>query len=72
MYNDIVDLKNFYDSNLGHIARRLIRRKIKAVWPNISGMSLMGLGYTVSYLRPYLGEAERVFSVMPAQQGSTP
>ena len=72
MYNDIVDLKNFYDSNLGHIARRLIRRKIRAIWPNINGMSLMGLGYTVPYLRPFLGEAERVFSVMPAQQGATP
>ena len=50
MYNDVIDLKAFYKSNLGQLARRLIRKKIRTVWPDVKGMSIMGLGYAaVSY-----------------------
>jgi SAM-dependent methyltransferase len=70
MYNDVIDLKNFYGSNLGQIARRLIRRKIRTIWPDVSGMSVMGLGYAIPYLRPFYNEADRVFALMPAQQGA--
>ena len=71
MYNDVIDLKAFYKSNLGQLARRLIRKKIRTVWPDVKGMSIMGLGYAVPYLRLFLGEADRLFAVMPAQQGAT-
>jgi SAM-dependent methyltransferase len=71
MYNDVIDLKNFYGSNLGQIARRLIRRKIRTIWPDVSGMSVMGLGYATPYLRPFYSEADKVFALMPAQQGAT-
>ena len=71
MYNDVIDLKAFYKSNLGQLARRLIRKKIRTVWPDVKGMSIMGLGYAVPYLRPFLGEADCLFAVMPAQQGAT-
>ena len=70
MYNDVIDLKSFYDSNLGQIARRLIRRKIRTIWPDVSGMSVMGLGYAIPYLRPFYNEADRLFALMPAQQGA--
>ena len=71
MYNDVIDLKAFYSSNLGQLARRLITKKIRMVWPDVRGMNIMGLGYAVPYLRPFLGEADRLFAVMPAQQGAT-
>jgi SAM-dependent methyltransferase len=32
-------------------------------------MRLLGLGYATPYLRPFLGEAERVIAFMPAGQG---
>lgn len=53
MYNDVIDLKAFYSSNLGQLARRLITKKIRMVWPDVRGMNIMGLGYAVPYLRPF-------------------
>jgi SAM-dependent methyltransferase len=69
MYNDAVDLWDFYGTSLGQVARRLIRRRIRGVWPNVSGMTVLGLGYATPYLRPFRDEAERVFALMPTQQG---
>ena len=69
MYSDVVDLRDFYQSRLGQVARRLIRQRIRTIWPDVSGLRMLGLGYTNPYLRPFVGEAERVLSFMPAGQG---
>lgn len=69
MFVDAIDLREFYDGPLGHLARRMIRRRVRAFWPDLRGQSLLGLGYTTPYLRPFRGEAERVIAFMPAQQG---
>ncbi len=69
MYTDIVDLREFYDSSLGHVARTLIGRRLRQIWPDTSGQVLVGVGYATPYLRPFLGEAERVLALMPASQG---
>lgn len=69
MYSDVVDLHEFYGTPLGLMARRLIRRQIRALWPDVARMSLLGLGYATPYLRPFLHEAERVVGFMPAAQG---
>ncbi len=69
MWTDVVDLRDFYQSSLGHTARRLIRRRIREIWPDVRGLRLLGLGYATPYLRPYLSEAERVLAAMPASQG---
>jgi SAM-dependent methyltransferase len=69
MHTDIVDLRDFYRSALGQTARRLIRRRIRTLWPDASGMVMAGIGYATPYLRPYRDEAERVIAVMPAAQG---
>jgi len=69
VYSDVIDLRDFYQSRLGQVARRLIRQRVRSLWPDISGMRLLGLGYANPYLRPFLGEAERVLSFMPARQG---
>ena len=71
MYLDSVDLANFYNTGLGHVTRRLIRRKIRSIWPNTSGLTIIGLGYGTPFLRPFLMEADNVFALMPAQQGGT-
>ena len=70
MFNEAKELRGFYETNLGQMAGHLIRRKIRAIWPNVSGMTLVGLGFTNPYLRPFLNEAGNVFSFMPAQQGA--
>jgi SAM-dependent methyltransferase len=69
MWNDVVDLRDFYETRLGQVARHLIRRRIRTIWPDLHGQSLLGLGYATPYLRQFRDEAERVIAVMPAGQG---
>jgi SAM-dependent methyltransferase len=72
MFVDVVDLRDFYQSRLGQVARRQLRARIRKVWPDVTGMRVLGLGFATPYLRPFLGEAERVFALMPASQGVLP
>ena len=51
MYVDVVDLRDFYETRLGQVARRMIRRRIRLIWPDLRGMRLLGLGYATPYLR---------------------
>jgi len=69
MYTDIVALRAFYQSSLGQVARRLIRRRLREVWPSGAGQTMVGIGYPGPYLRLYRDEAERVIGLMPAAQG---
>lgn len=69
MWQDIIDLNAFYTSPLGQVARRFIRRKIRALWPDLRDQSVLGLGFATPYLRPFQGEAARVIALMPATLG---
>ena len=69
MYTDVVDLRDFYESSLGQVATRMLRRRIREIWPSLEGASLAGIGFAAPLLRPYLGEAARIVSLMPAPQG---
>lgn len=64
------DFRNFYNTFGGRILRRIIRDHIQDFWPDVKGLRVLGYGYAVPYLRPYLGEAERVFAIMPAIHGA--
>jgi SAM-dependent methyltransferase len=69
MFADVVELREFYATRLGQVARRMVARRIRMMWPDMTGSRLLGLGYATPYLRPFLGEAERVMALMPAAQG---
>ncbi len=69
MYSDVVDLRDFYASRLGQVTRRLIRRRVRALWPDLTGQTVLGLGYATPYLRQFRDEAARVIALMPAAQG---
>jgi len=69
MWNDVVDLRDFYKSPLGRVARRTLQQRIHALWPDMTGQSVLGLGYATPYLKSFNGEAARVIAAMPAQQG---
>ena len=69
MWNDAVDLRDFYASPLGQMARHLLRRRLRQIWPDVGGQSVLGLGYATPYLRQFKPEAERVLALMPAGQG---
>ena len=69
MWSDVVDLRDFYQTDLGQVAQRMIRQQIHAMWPDMRGLSAMGLGFATPYLRPLQVDAERVVAVMPAGSG---
>jgi len=69
MRPDVVDLNAFYRSRLGQAARRVIRRELRALWPNVAGETVLGVGYATPFLGLFREEAVRVIGLMPAGQG---
>lgn len=69
MWMDVVDLRDFYATSLGQVAARAVRQRIRELWPDFTGRSVLGIGYPLPYLAPFLDEAERVIVAMPAAQG---
>lgn len=69
MHLDVVDLKSFYASPLGLVARKMILRGIRSRWDNLSGLALLGLGYPLPYLDTLREGTERTIAFMPARQG---
>ena len=66
---DVIDLRSFYSSPLGVVARRLINRGIRLQWPDTSALRVLGIGYPTPYLGLFREEAERCLAFMPAAQG---
>lgn len=69
MHVDIVDLKEFYARPLGAVVRRLVVQRLRARWPDISGLRVFGLGYAAPYLGVFRNEAACIGALMPAGQG---
>jgi len=70
MHLDVIEMRRFYTSTqLGRFAQRLIRERLRALWPNVKGQSVVGFGYASPFLRPFMADAARTLSLMPAQQG---
>jgi SAM-dependent methyltransferase len=69
MSSDVVDLRDFYRTGLGQIARRMIRGAIRQVWPDLQGMRLLGIGYATPFLPAMSAETERTAALMPAALG---
>ncbi len=72
MASDVVDLRDFYRTALGQVARRMIRRAVQRVWPELRGTRLLGIGYATPFLAALTAETERTIGVMPASLGVLP
>lgn len=68
---DVLEFRRFYDSALGAVTRRLLRRRLREMWPDMRGLTVLGLGYATPYLRPFRDQGTRVIALMPGQQGVT-
>jgi SAM-dependent methyltransferase len=69
MAADVIDLRDFYLTGLGQVARRMIRRAIRRVWPDLAGMRLLGIGYPTPFLSAISVDTERTMALMPASLG---
>ncbi|RMD95320.1 MAG: methyltransferase domain-containing protein [Alphaproteobacteria bacterium] len=73
MHLDVLDLRTFYyRTGLGRAAQRAVRDQLLRFWPEAKGQTVVGFGFAVPLLRPYLEEARRVIALMPGQQGVMP
>lgn len=71
MHLDARDLRAFYyRSTLGRAVQKHIRDKVCAMWSGSSkGQTVLGYGFAVPLLRPFMADARRVIALMPAPQG---
>lgn len=69
MRPDVLDLQAFYASRQGQLARALICRQIRRLWPDLSGQRVMGFGYTLPFMSSLTERAERSCVIMPQSQG---
>lgn len=70
MWTDVLDLEHFYATRRGVIVRRYLRRRMRALWPDVRGQTVLGLGYATPYLGAFAEQAERTVALMPAPQGA--
>ena len=71
MWTDVLDLNEFYSRPLGQMTVRLLRARLRDMWPSVKGETVLGLGYATPFLRPFMEEAGRTLAFMPAPQGVT-
>lgn len=69
MVLDVIDIRSFYASALGGIARRLVAQRIRSIWPDIRDMRLAGVGYATPFLGMFKEETSLCAAFMPARQG---
>ena len=69
MPSDVIDLRDFYRTPLGQVARRMIRQAMRRMWSDLHGVRLLGIGYPAPFLTAISPETERTVAMMPASLG---
>lgn len=69
MRRDVLELRQFYASELGAAARAMVGRKIVEAWGDAHGQDVLALGYATPFVADLRRQARRVIAAMPAQQG---
>ncbi|MBW4024886.1 MAG: class I SAM-dependent methyltransferase [Proteobacteria bacterium] len=70
MVLDVHAAADFYSTAQGIVAARLIRERLTTLWPDMSGLAVLGLGYTPPYLRGWRESARLAVALTPAQLGA--
>lgn len=70
MRQTVITLEKFYASTLGHATHEMAMRRLRSLWPDLSGQDVLGFGYCGPYLDPYMSAANRVVLAMPGGQGA--
>ena len=66
---DILKLRAWYRTPMGHMVRRILQNHIHNHWPCLKGKRILVLGYGVPYIKLWLKEAQ-VFCGMNGRSGS--
>jgi SAM-dependent methyltransferase len=69
MRRDVLELRQFYASDLGRAARAMVERKLSEAWGDTHGLDILALGYATPFISPFRTRSRRMVAAMPAQQG---
>jgi SAM-dependent methyltransferase len=70
MRYDIDRLEAFYASPLGKMALEMISGRLAALWPDATGLDVLGFGHAAGLLDNLRPGARRVISANPEEQGA--
>jgi SAM-dependent methyltransferase len=70
MQLDVADLRDFYATALGQVARRVLSQRIRTHWRGSHPGTMLGLGFASPFLGPFRNEVTRLGALMPASQGA--
>ena len=65
MGQEVHGLGQFYATPAGALTARLLRERLRLLWPRLRGESVLGLGYASPFLRLWRGEAARCIALVP-------
>lgn len=71
MWPDVGYLRDFYRQEKGQAVRFVLRRRLRALWPDLSHVHLLGMGYSAPYLHPFREEAGFIASFAPGPMGTS-
>jgi SAM-dependent methyltransferase len=69
MTADVHATADFYGTARGAVTAQLLRERLTLLWPDLTGQSVLGIGFAAPYLRPWREPAERCIALTPAQAG---
>ncbi|UFN48714.1 class I SAM-dependent methyltransferase [Roseomonas sp. OT10] len=55
----------FYATATGQMVRRLLRTRLRALWPELAGREVLGIGHAGPYLRLWRRRAARLVAALP-------
>jgi Methylase involved in ubiquinone/menaquinone biosynthesis len=67
---DATTMADFYATRHGVMAARQIRARLGVLWPDATGLDVLGLGYAAPYVRLWREQAARCVVITPAQMGA--
>ena len=65
MGTEVHGLGHFYATPAGAMSARLLRDRMRALWPSLPGQAVLGLGYASPFLRLWKAEAGRCVALVP-------
>ena len=70
MRQEIKSLRQFYSKPIGQAVEAILAECVVDLWESVNGLNVLGVGYPLPMLRPFLN-ANRCIALMPAAQGAT-
>ena len=71
MLDDVQAIADFYATARGQVVARLLRRHLAALWPDLSGQTLLGLGFSTPFLGLWRHQALVCIDGMTSAAGAT-